>query len=121
MRNVFCVAAVASLVLSADCSRAAAPEDVFAGTTKIVLTKDLEKDPAKKTVEIADKAEVAQFLGTIKLVAKEPCACDHVERAAFATPARVVTVSLCDHCFDFDGKTYKMPAEFYELFQAKFK
>ena len=112
---------VAAVLLCAGCASGwAAPEEAFAGTTKIVLVKDLEKDPAKKSVEIADAGEIAKVLATIKLKAKEPCLCDHIERAVFTTPKGDVSVSLCDHCFDFGGKTYKMPVEFYALFKSAF-
>ena len=122
MRALHAVAVVwmITVVAAPSCS-AAAPGDAFAGTTKIVLASELEKDPAKKTVTVSDAAEIAKFLGAIKLEAKTPCACDHVLSAVFTTPAGDVRVSLCDHCFDFGGKTYKMPAAFYALFQAKFK
>jgi hypothetical protein len=118
--NAMRLSIVAALLACAS-SAWAAPEDVFAGTTKIVFTKDLEKDPAKKSVETTDKAEIAKVLETIKLEAKDPCACDHIESAVFTTPKGDVKVSLCDHCFDFGGKTYRMPAEFYKLFGAAFK
>jgi len=121
MKNAFWIVAAGALVLSVGVSCGGAPEDVFAGTTKIVLTKDLQKDPAKKTVEIVDKAEIAEFVAAIKLEKKAPCLCEHVESAVFTTPARAITVSLCDHCFDFDGKTYAMPAGFYKLFNQHFK
>ncbi len=121
MKTALRIALVAAFALTAGVSCAGAPEDVFAGTTKIVLEKDLQKGPAKTTVEIADAAEIAKFVATIKLQTKNPCACDHIQSAAFTTPKGVISVSLCDHCFDFGGKTYAMPAEFYALFQAKFK
>ncbi len=101
--------------------RRESPNDGFAGTTKIVLTNELAEDPAKKTVEIASAAEIAKFVATIKLKTKDPSKCDHILSAAFTTPKGVISVSLCDHCFDFGGKTYAMPAEFYKLFEAGFK
>lgn len=112
-------AALTASLLS--CAFGAPPEDIFAGTTKIVLEKDLQKGPAKKTAEIVDAAEIAKFVAAVKLQTKNPCACEHIQSAVFTTPARAVTVSLCDHCFDFDGKTYAMPAGFYKLFNEHFE
>ena len=108
----------AVLILATCCScGGAAKVDLFAGTTKIVLSRDVGE--GKGTIEIADKAEIDTFLKTIVLTKKNPCLCDHIEFAVFTTPAREIRVSLCDHCFDFDGQTYAMPAAFYELFKAK--
>ena len=112
-----CVLAWAALLLTG-CSAA---ENVFAGTTKIELAKDLQKGKDARRVVVTDPAEIARLVDAIRIEKKNPCACDHVESAAFTTPKGVVTVSLCDHCFDFGGKTYKMPAEFYRLFESHFK
>jgi hypothetical protein len=97
------------------------PGVVFAGTTKIELNKDLEKGDARRTVVVTDPAEIARLVAAIRLQKKKPCPCGHTESAVFTTPKGVIDVSLCDHCFDFGGKTYDMPAEFYRLFQWYFK
>ena len=116
------ISAVTAALLIAGASNTcfAAPEDVFAGTTKIALTQDLEKDPAKKSMEITDKAQIEKFVATINLKTKVPAACDHVKHAIFTTPKGVVQVNLCEACFDFGGKSYAMPAAFYALFEKSF-
>ncbi len=109
-------ACAAALVFAALSQGLAADANPFAGTTKIVLSREMGSKPG--SVEIADKAVIGKFLGAITLVETEPCACEHIEFAAFTTPAGVIKVSLCDHCFDFNGGHYAMPAAFYELFVA---
>ena len=108
--------AAGALVFAAASICLAGDVNPFAGTTKIVLSRG--EGPKGANVEIVDKAVIDKFLATIVLKKKEPCLCEHLDAAAFTTPAGVVNVSLCDHCFDFGGKTYAMPAGFYELFKA---
>lgn len=94
---------------------------VFAGTTKIELVGRVPgRPPGKtKTVVLTDKAEIDRLLKTIRLDEKGPCECEHMENATFTTPKGRIEVSLCDHCFDFGGKYWKMPREFYELFMSR--
>jgi hypothetical protein len=112
--------AACGLAMLTGCAQKASKEN-FADATKIVLTQEVFSPVrATKIVTVSDPKEVAEFVAAIRLVEKDPCACAHLESAAFTTPTREIYVSLCDHCFDFGGKNYKMPAGFYALFQARF-
>jgi len=75
-------------------------------------------------VVIRDKGTIKQFLDAMDLERKKPCSCLHMSEVTFQTKTRSIRVSICDHCFDVrhrHGCThYKMPKEFYALFQEAF-
>ncbi len=89
----------------------------FTGVKEVRLSREAAAGKVRALV-ITDMGKIERLVGTIKLEKKEPCACEHLESAVFVTDAGEIKVSLCDHCFDFGGKTYRMPAEFYRLFQT---
>ena len=91
---------------------------VFAGTSGIELRTGYGRD--EKTVVLTDKTAIERLLKTIRLDEKGPCECEHMESAVFTTPKGRIEVSLCDHCFDFGGKYWKMPAELHKLFMSYF-
>jgi len=117
-------AATALVLLVAGCGterdapngEAGVPEP-FRGTVGITLTRDGLK--RKVHVRVSDPDTVREFLAAIRLVPKEPCKCEHMEEAIFETESSSIRVSLCDHCFDFQGKHYRMPGELYQLFQRE--
>lgn len=98
-------------------------KEIIAQADRIELQHDCEPTP-KQTAVITDPAEIANTLGTIRYVSKDPCECLHRDFAVFSAGDRSVKVSLCDHCFDVNtGRhlfLFKMPPEFYDAFRAKF-
>jgi beta-lactamase regulating signal transducer with metallopeptidase domain/outer membrane protein assembly factor BamD (BamD/ComL family) len=63
-------------------------------------------------------AKINELLATIKVeMPKKPCACMHQDSAVFLKDKGRIKVLFCEHCFDFDGKFYAMPAEFYAFFR----
>ncbi|MBM4040321.1 MAG: hypothetical protein FJ290_17580 [Planctomycetes bacterium] len=116
--------AAALLVVIAGCGAnrhlpdgAARVPEPFRGTVRITLTQ--ERLGQKVEVRVSDPDMVREFLAAIQLVPKNRCKCDHFQAAVFEKQDGSVSVSLCDHCFDFSGRHYKMPAEFYQLFQRE--
>ncbi len=87
-------------------------EDLFRGVTKIQIRTDYP-EAARKTVTIVDKREIEDLVRAVQLREDRPCDCVHYMSVVFTTPGRVIEVSICEHCFDFDGKTYAMPPDFY--------
>jgi hypothetical protein len=90
----------------------------FTGTKEVRLIHGDLGSPQAKIVVVKDKAKIEKLVGTIKLVKKTPCACDHIQYAVFVKEKGEITVSLCDHCFDVGQDTYVMPPEFYKLYTA---
>jgi len=89
----------------------------FGGIAEIRLSRGVPGSPTAEAVTIKEPATINELVATIKLEKKNPCACLHLESAVFVKDTGEIKVSLCDHCFDFDGKTHVMPAGFYALFQ----
>jgi hypothetical protein len=90
----------------------------FAGTKELRLVHGDLGSPQAKIVVVKDKAKIEKLLGTIKLVRKNPSACDHIQHAVFVKEKGEITVSLCEHCFDVGKNTYVMPPDFYKLYTA---
>jgi hypothetical protein len=93
----------------------------FSGVKEIRLSRDVPGSPKTETVTIKEPTKVAELLATIKLEKKRYASgCLHLESAMFLKDNGEIKVSLCEHCFNFDGKTYLMPSGFYSLFQKAF-
>jgi beta-lactamase regulating signal transducer with metallopeptidase domain len=94
----------------------------FSGVKEIRFSRGIPGNLTGKTVTIKetikDPAEIDWLLATIKLEEKNPSGCRHLESAVFVKDKGNIEVSLCEHCFDFGGKTYRMPTGFYQLFKA---
>ena len=99
------------LVLSCSAIMAAEQSDLrFTSATQIVF---ISVEP-KRTVTVSDPAALRPLIAAVRLDPKPNCKCDHSLTARFFTGKQHTDVSFCDHCFDVDGKTFKMPKNFYE-------
>jgi hypothetical protein len=87
----------------------------FNNTRKITLRQTIPDEGVKQVV-LTDASAVRQMVDAISLVPKLPCDCKHLDAAVFETPTGTIHVSLCDHCFDYNGITYHMPPDFFMLY-----
>lgn len=71
----------------------------------------------EKRLTVSDQAQVRRFVAAIHLEWKGPCECAHVLGAIFQGPAKFISVSFCDHCFDVGTNYYAMPKKFYSQFR----
>lgn len=89
----------------------------FQGSTKVTLRQTVP-DEGVKQVALTEPGAIRRMTDTISLMPKLPCECKHYDSAVFETRRGTIQVSLCDHCFDFNGITYHMPPDFYMLFMS---
>ncbi len=98
--------------------------DLFVNVTKIVFET---QHPVKKQVEISNPLEIKKIIKTIQLEPKKPCNCVHLSSVRFIKKDNEIKVSICGHCFDilsgwgtpdYKVQNFKMPEEFYKLFQT---
>jgi len=99
-----------TLLFCAALQAAEQPTAQFTSATQIVFTS---AEP-KRTVTVKDAAALRSLTSAVRLEPKPRCKCDHSLSARFITGTQTTDVSFCDHCFDFDGRTFQMPATFYE-------
>ena len=111
MDRILTVMTVLTLVLAAGCG------NQFNNTRKITLRQTVPDEGVKQVV-LTDPAAVRQMTDTISLAPKLPCDCKHLDAATFETSTGTIHVSLCDHCFDFNGMTFHMPPDFFMLYMS---
>jgi hypothetical protein len=66
-------------------------------------------------VVVTAEERIDEIVGTLRLRPKESCLCVHTDEVAFFVSGQQRQASVCNSCFQYDGRVYEMPKDFNTL------